>query len=361
VFDEVHGSDGRRNLAGAARAGFLAERFGAGGFDYVGARARDLPVWALARRVVSVAATPATARAADAQAGEGADDGAPLHLAPAPEGAARLGPWLKALRPHQWIKNLLVLAPLLADQRLDPVAWAAAATTLVAFCMVASSAYLINDLLDLEADRAHPVKRARPFAAGLAPVGWGAALAVGLLAGGLGAAALVSPLVFGVIDICLLAGLYTLRVIAGAVAVGTNLSPWMLAFSTFLFLALAAMKRQSELVALARAGPPEAGAAGRAYRAEDLPVVTMMAIAAGYTAVLVLALYIYAPGVRALYASPMFLWGAPPILLYWVSRMVMIAHRGGMPADPVLFALRDRVSIGCLAGVVAVAAAARLL
>ena len=389
LFDEAHGSDGRRDLAGGARAAFLAARFGPGGFDYVGDAAEDLPVWAVARRVVTVAAPPALVRAVEAQAGARADGPpdprTPLHLAPPPGGAARLGPWLRAVRPHQWSKNLLVFAPLLAEHRMDAMGWSAAALTFLAFCLAASSAYLLNDLLDLEADRAHPDKRRRPFAAGELGTGAGGIAAALLLAGALAAAGAASAMALGVtafyygatllyslalkrelvIDICVLAGLYSLRVIAGAVAVGSTPSPWMLAFCTFLFLSLAAMKRQTELVGLPPSAPSETldtpaerRAAGRAYRAEDLPVVTMMAIAAGYTAVLVLALYIYTPGVRALYAMPLFLWGAPPILLYWISRMVMIAHRGGMPSDPVLFALRDRVSLACAAGTLAAAAVA---
>lgn len=387
IFDEAHGSDGRRDLAGRARADFLAERFGPGGFDYVGDAAEDLPVWVVARRAVTVAAPQALVRAVEAQAGAraGTDPHAPLHLAPPEGGAARLRPWLRAIRPHQWSKNLLVFAPLLAEHRLDAEGWTAAALAFLAFCLAASSAYLLNDLLDLEADRAHPDKRHRPFAAGELGTGAGGIAAALLLAGALAAAGAASAMVLGVtafyygatllyslalkrelvIDICVLAGLYSLRVIAGAVAVGSTPSPWMLAFCTFLFLSLAAMKRQTELVGLPPSDPADAAdtpaarrAAGRAYRAEDLPVVTMMAIAAGYTAVLVLALYIYTPGVRALYAAPMFLWGAPPILLYWISRMVMIAHRGGMPSDPVLFALRDRVSLACVAGTLAAAALA---
>ena len=260
--------------------------------------------------------------------------------------------------------------PLLATHREAGSEVLAAVICFAAFSLVASSVYCLNDLLDLDADRAHPRKRNRPFASGQVPAMHGLAMAGGLFLAGFALAAAVNAMTVGVlsvyfgatllyslalkrelvIDICLLAGLYTLRVIAGGMAVDLPPSPWMLALSTFLFLSLAAMKRQTELVDLAAAGKSETS--GRAYRAEDLNVVTMMAIAAGYTAVLVLALYIYSPAVQRLYESPLILWGAPPILLYWISRMVMIAHRGGMDDDPVLFAVKDAVSICCGAGIV---------
>ncbi len=375
LFDEVRGSDGIVNLGGAAKAAWLAERFGPGGFDYVGDHARDLPVWARARRAITVAASPALVSRAEAQA----HGPAPLHLAPPPSAGARILDHLRALRPHQWLKNLLLFMPILAAHISSAEVWEAVTLGFIAFSLTASSVYCINDLLDLEADRAHPRKRRRPFASGAVPALHGVWMGAVLLLAGFWLAAAVSPLLFGVltvyfgatllyslvlkrelvIDICVLAGLYTLRVIAGSAAAELELSPWMLALSVFLFLALAAMKRQTELVDLARSGLSESS--GRAYRAEDLNVVTMMAIAAGYTAVLVLALYIYSPAVQQLYASPLLLWGAPPILLYWISRLVMIAHRGGMNDDPVLFAVKDRISVASAVGMLAFAALAKFL
>jgi 4-hydroxybenzoate polyprenyltransferase/phosphoserine phosphatase len=399
VFDEVHASDGRGDLSGEAKAALLVSRFGEGGFDYAGDSPRDLPVWAAARQGVTVGAPRALARSVEriaaARMREGRPSAPPVHLAPPPSGAARLRPWIEAVRPEQWLKNLLVLFPLLAEHRMDAEGWSAALLTLTAFCLVASAAYVTSDLFDLEAQRADPRRRDRPFASGaLTPLA-GATLAPALLAAGLAVAWQVSPLVLGVIafhfgastlyalvlrrelviDVCTRAGLYALRVIAGAVAVDTSPSPWMLAFSAFLFLAVAATGRVSELAALtsrrgrspAASSRPGLGraarrqAAGRAYRPEDRPVVTMMAVAAGYTAVLVLSLYIYTPGVQALYHSPLLLWGAPAILLYWVSRLVMIAHRGGMGRDPILFSLGDPISWLCAAGVLLSAAAATTL
>ena len=273
---------------------------------------------------------------------------------------------LKALRPHQWMKNVLIFLPLVAAH--DFSAWRIITCLLafVAFSLAASSVYVLNDLLDLAADRAHPRKRKRPFASGAVPLSWGLWLAPGLLVVAFALALAFTParfvLVLGayyiatlaysltlkrkrVIDICLLAGLYTLRVIAGAGAAQLELSPWMLAFSVFLFLSLAAVKRQAELIDSKRAG--KTAIAGRGYTPEDLPVVEMMAMAAGYNSVLVLALYINSAASEGLYTSPLILWGACPVLLYWISRIVMIAHNGGMDDDPVVFAVRDWISRAC--------------
>ncbi|SDX58005.1 4-hydroxybenzoate polyprenyltransferase [Albimonas donghaensis] len=376
LFDAVEGSDGTVNLGGHAKADMLIARFGRHGFDYVGDAPRDLPVWASARRVITAGASPGLIRQAEALT---RPETAPeaLHLDPASQGLGRIRPYIRAMRPHQWMKNTLVFLPLLASHQSGAGAWLTAMLAFAAFSLVSSSVYCVNDLLDLDADRAHPRKRFRPFASGAVPALHGLLMGAVLFCGGFGLAWAVSDLLFGVlsvyfgatllysmalkrelvIDICMLAGLYTLRVIAGSMALQLEVSPWMLALSVFLFLSLAAMKRQTELVDLAAEGKSETS--GRAYRADDLPVVTMMAIAAGYTAVLVLALYIYSPTVQRLYMSPLLLWGAPPILLYWSSRMVMIAHRGQMNDDPVLFAIRDPLSWICGAGMLACAMVAK--
>ncbi|GIX15424.1 MAG: prenyltransferase [Paracoccaceae bacterium] len=373
LFDEAHGSEPGRNLKGAAKAAFLARRFGEGGFAYVGDSRADLPVWARAAEAVTVGAGPGLRRAAAAAAP------AVRHLEP----AGRLGiggAHLRALRPHQWLKNLLVFLPALAAHAADPALWLGALMAFIAFGLTASSVYVLNDLLDLGPDRAHPRKRHRPFAAGAVPIAHGMVMAPGLLAGGVVVALIGTPPLFLavlggyyaltlayslllkrrlVIDICALAGLYTLRVMGGAAATGVALSPWMLAFSGFLFLALAAVKRQAELVDGIASGRERA--AGRAYMAGDLPIVTMMALAAGYAAVLVLALYIASPEVRMLYGQPALLWGVAPVMVYWISRMVMIAHRGRMTDDPIVFALRDPVSLACGAAVAGLGVAAAFL
>jgi 4-hydroxybenzoate polyprenyltransferase len=278
---------------------------------------------------------------------------------------------LSAVRVHQWIKNVLVFLPMLAAHRFDLTTLTQSVMAFLAFCLVASSVYVMNDLLDLQADRAHRTKRFRPFASGAialhhgswmipvlflaglavsAPLGWRFILVMLCYAMATTAYSLALKQRL-VIDICLLAGFYTLRILAGGEATGIALSMWLLAFATFLFLSLAAVKRQAELVDQAAAGLSEAH--GRGYEVGDLPIVSAMAIASGYVSVLVMALYLNSPEVGVIYQSPRILWGICPILLYWVSRTVMITHRSRMHDDPAVFALRDGVSQVCLLAVVA--------
>lgn len=357
LFDEVHGTTkGGVNLSGAAKAAFLTDRYGEKGFDYVGDSRADLPVWRSARRAITVGAPPPLRAAAERCGGETA------HLDPPREGRARLAPYLRALRPHQWLKNALIFMPMLAAH--DFSAAGAALAAFVAFSLTASSVYLINDLLDLSADRAHPRKRLRPFASAEVPLIHGVALAGLLVLAALLISLLFTPLLFLgalllyyvatfayslvlkrklIIDVWTLGGLYTLRILAGAAATGVPLSPWMLGFSMFLFLSLAAVKRQAELTDQIRGN--KAQSAGRAYHVDDLPILRSIALSAGYAAVVVFALYISGPKVSALYSRPEALWLVCPLLLYWVSRMVMVTHRGDMTDDPIIYAARDRVSL----------------
>lgn len=356
LFDEVHGSDGRRNLKGPAKAEFLAERFAQGGYAYVGDAAADLPVWERSQMAYTVN-VPRRLRARADRLGVEVE-----HMV---TGTRSLRPYLRAMRPHQWVKNALVFLPALAAHQLGAATLLPAVLAFVAFSLVASSVYVLNDLLDLAADREHPRKRNRPFASGAIPIAHGSWMAVGLLlAGGLASVALGAGFVLvmltyyaatlayslhlkrqALIDIALLAGLYTTRIVAGGVATGIALSMWLLAFSIFLFFCLAAVKRQAELVDGAKSG--KADASGRGYLVSDLPIVAAMAIGSGYVAVLVMALYVSSPAVAQLYSFVPALWGICCVLLYWVSRMVMITHRGQMHDDPIVFAFRDRASQAC--------------
>jgi 4-hydroxybenzoate polyprenyltransferase len=281
-------------------------------------------------------------------------------------GSRSLLPYLTALRPHQWVKNVLVFVPMLAAHQLTFPAFLQSFFAFIAFSLVASSVYVVNDLLDLAADRAHPRKRLRPFASGAISTAQGSWMAVILLLVGTLVALFLGPAFALVllayylittayslylkrkvlIDIALLAGLYTMRLVAGAAATSIELSMWLLAFSIFLFFSLAAVKRQAELIDLAERG--HLSAEGRGYQVGDLPVIAMMAISSGYVAVLVMALYLNSPAVMELYSFPQALWGICFILLYWISRMVMMTHRGYMHDDPVVFAARDRVSQICI-------------
>lgn len=357
LFDEVHGSDGARNLKGPAKAAFLVDRFGEEGFAYMGDSAADLPVWDRAAKMITVNA-PAALRRRVAALGREVE-----HLGPA---RAVVGPYLKALRPHQWLKNILVFLPMIAAHRYEFVTLGQSLLAFVAFSLVASAVYVLNDLLDLSADRAHPRKSQRPFASGSVPIAHGTWMAAGLLAlGALLAASLgwtflgvmavyfVSTTAYSlhlkrrtVVDIVMLACLYTMRIVAGGVATGIALSVWLLAFSVFFFFALAAVKRQAELVDGVRRG--QLAATGRGYHADDLPLISQFAVSAGYVSVLVMALYVNSPAVGELYSYPPALWGICLVLLYWITRMVMVTHRGGMHDDPVVYAVKDRVSQICV-------------
>lgn len=288
-----------------------------------------------------------------------------------------LGAVVRLMRPHQWTKNVLLLVPLAAAHGAGgPAALSTVLLAVLAFCLCASSVYIVNDIVDLESDRAHARKCRRPLASGAVPVATALVLAPVLLA----AAALITvflppkfQLVMGVywlltmaysfklkgivlVDAICLAALYTLRVIAGGAAANVALSFWLLVFSIFLFLSLAFVKRYAELDSLRRQSQLEA--AGRGYHVEDLPVLQSLGTAAGYLSVLVLALYINSPDIESLYHRPKLIWLLCVLMLYWISRVWMKAHRGTMHDDPVVFALKDRMSllIG-LAGAITVAVA----
>lgn len=367
-FEEVIASDGQRNLSGTRKADALVQRFGEKGFDYAGNETVDLPVWSRARRALVINAGEGLARAAAKRCEVQA------HW---PSQAGGLRTWLRALRVHQWLKNLLVFIPLVAAHKMfDTPSLLAAAMGFLAFGLCASGVYLLNDLLDLPSDRQHPRKRLRPFAAGTLPLLQGALLAPLLAVAGLALAWWAEPRFAGVLaiyylltlgyslrlkrvvmlDVILLAALYTVRIIGGAVVIGSALSFWLLAFSMFIFLSLALLKRYIELSAMLVEG--KISAAGRGYAVDDLPLLQSLGAASGYLAILVLALYINSPESIELYDRPQVLWLLCPLLLYWVSRTWVVAHRGEMDDDPVVFAATDRVSqvVGVLCAVIALGA-----
>jgi 4-hydroxybenzoate polyprenyltransferase len=363
LFTGVLASDDTTNLAGSTKATALVARFGHKGFDYCGNEHRDLAIWEQARGAVVVNAGARLQRAANKQSKV-------LHVFPST--GSRPAALLRALRPHQWAKNVLLFVPLLAAHHAaDSASLLAAGLAFAAFSLCASSVYLLNDLLDLESDRAHARKSKRPFAAGDIPLVTGLFAAPGLLLVAFAIAAML-PVKFlwvlcayyllttgysfvlkrvAVVDAMALAGLYTLRIIAGAAAVDVPLSFWLLLMSVFLFLSLALVKRFAELDALRRAG--RLRAAGRGYVVEDLAILQSLGTSAGYLSVLVLALYINSPQIEPLYRHPKVIWLLCVLMLYWVSRVWMLAQRGRMHDDPVVFALRDRVSVavGVLAAI----------
>ena len=266
---------------------------------------------------------------------------------------------VRAMRPHQWVKNLLLFVPLVTAHRVaDMQAWTHALQAFLAMCLTAGAIYIANDLSDLDADRAHRSKSRRPFASGSLPV-WAGVSCVPLLLGGAWLIALTLPDRFlawmaayaaaalayslwlkriAIVDVLVLAMLYTVRLIAGAAAISVPPSAWLLAFSTFFFLSLALVKRYEEIHASRR----DSGAAAiRGYVQSDLEVVGISGIASGYLSVLVMALYTNAREITVLYTRPEWLWGFCPLLLFWISRLWLHAHRGEMHDDPIVFAARD--------------------
>jgi 4-hydroxybenzoate polyprenyltransferase len=267
--------------------------------------------------------------------------------------------FIRVLRPHQWSKNLLLLLPVITSHKWwDAESNLAVITGIVAFCLAASSTYVFNDWKDREEDRKHPEKRLRPFAsnnlksqhaAWLVPLLATASLIIGMQVNGLFVVALVTYLGLSWayclafrsllwVDAMVLATLYTLRVLAGAIAIEVEPSPWLLGFSIFLFFSFTAMKRLQEF------NYPEWMSLSRPYHAEDRQVILAIGTASSVASVLVLALYLNSEDMRILYQNPAWLWLLCPILLYWLSRVWTLANRGTLDADPVLFALRDRVS-----------------
>jgi 4-hydroxybenzoate polyprenyltransferase len=354
LFDGVVGSDGAHNLKGENKAAALKARF-PGGFAYVGDSLADLPVWAEAREVL-VAGGSRTVAARLAK-----QDLRPAKVFPRPR--ASLAVWVRALRLHQWTKNGLLLVPmLLAHLFLDPTVLALHLAGFVAFGLVASATYLLNDMADLAADRAHPSKAARPLAAGLIPLPQALGAALALVVVGMAAAFAVSrpfglfTLAYAVattiyslrlksqllVDVVTIGGLFAIRILAGTVLSEQAFSLWLTSFTMILFTSLALAKRHAELV---RAGARGTPVAGRGYLVSDIPLTVAVGVASAMTSVVVLTLYMQLEAAEtALYQrlEPLFLM--PVVLTSWLIRIWTRAHRGVLQDDPVIFALRDKVS-----------------
>jgi 4-hydroxybenzoate polyprenyltransferase len=367
-FSEVIASDGAQNLKAGEKRQSLQARF-PGGFDYIGDTGADLPVLDAAQRAYLVAASPALVRRSRALGSKVRV----LSVRPSP-----LRPLIKVLRPHQWAKNALVAVPVLLAPGLPSLhRLFTAAVAAFSFSLCASAGYVFNDLIDVEADRAHRTKRRRPFASGTLPVLYGPPLFVVLIAASFGIALSTLPLGFVgmlalyfvatlaysfrlksqlMVDVVTLAWLYTHRVLAGGIATGVHISAWLLAFSMFIFLSLAFAKRYIELQQTTVKGGQ---LKSRGYQTTDLQMVASMGPAAGYLAVMVFCLYVESDVVTLTYHTPALLWFVCPVMLYWISRIWFLANRGQMQDDPVKFALVDRVSWICALLIGTAAAAAR--
>ena len=369
LFDLVYTSDWNVNLVGEKKRDLLVKQFGFKGFDYAADGAGgDLIVWAAARKAILVNPSGATSR-------EVANVASIDKVFSDP--ARTWGSYLSALRPGHWLKNLLVFVPLIALQSFDDAALVERSfLAFAAFSLCASGGYLLNDLIDLEADRHHPQKRSRAFAAGTLPLTFAIIAGPLLVAGGCILGAAISWGVFAVLlsyssmsalyslsikkvvllDVLFLAGLYSLRILAGSAATAIWPSPWLLAFSTFFFFSLALVKRYSELAIMRRIDLDLAKA--RSYELGDGELLAAMGIASGYLAVLVFALYITTDKANVLYSHHQLLWLICPLLLYWISHVWLTAHRGKMHHDPLVFATQDWTSRILLALGVCVAAVA---
>ena len=365
LFDAVISTDDQSNRKGAhkleAIRDLLTERAWGGHFDYIGDEEADLPIWAEAHTAYVVAA-PRSVRSKVTTHHEIVD------LVPSRGGSA----WYElmvAARPYQWSKNLLLLVPMIAKQQMEDwsICWSIF-FAFICFSLCASAVYLVNDLLDLRADRLHPTKRNRPIAAGRLAPKHALFGAVGLIVLSFGLSLTTMPEYFtqillayfiltsayslyikgkAMLDVVWLASLYTLRIIAGGAAVNIPPSEWLLGFTLFTFLSLAFAKRFCELNLLLRTGKEKA--TGRGYSTSDLPIVQTMGVGSGYLSVLIFALYITSDAVSKVYEEPRVLWLACPLLLYWMSRMWLFAQRGHLRGDPLLFALSDRTSYFCIA------------
>lgn len=355
LFHEVIASDGTQNLAGKNKANALVAKYGENGFDYVGNSSVDLLVWEKSKQGVVVNGSSRLVKQADVLTKI-------EHVISKTKNDLKT--WVKVFRLHQWIKNVLIFVPIFAaHQVITEELWSNLGFAFLSFSLCASSVYVANDLLDLDSDRAHPRKRSRPFASGQIPIWVGAILAPILIfssfamaqhVGGsflpwlsvyLGLTCAYSWVLkrLVLVDCLTLAVLYTLRIVAGAAAVSVPLSFWLLAFSIFLFLSLAFIKRYAELQAHPVGDAKKVH--GRGYYFADTTLVQQLGVTSGYAAILVLALYLNSENVIKLYRTPEIIWGAVPLMLLWISWMWLKAHRGVMHDDPIVFAIKDKVSV----------------
>lgn len=354
IFDGVLGSDGATNLTGKNKLDAIRAQFGTFGFDYIGNDTPDLPL--LEQSTEPMVANPSASLRKALRT---------HRLIPVRSFIERRSSFnvlLKALRMHQWAKNLLIFVPLLLSHNLTVPRLLITFLAFISFSLTASATYLVNDLLDIEADRRHPRKRMRPFASGDLSPATGAAAIIALLALALVIASQL-PLVFigwltiylittlayslyfkriALVDVLLLSGLYTLRLQAGSVATATPISHWLLGFSIFLFLSLAIAKRFAELENLRASGQQPRN--GRSYLVADLEQMRVFGTSSAFAAFVIFAIYISGSDVMMLYHHPHRLWLIMPLMILWLCRVWLLASRGELNEDPVVFALVDRVS-----------------
>ncbi len=355
IFDGVLASDGSTNLTGSNKLASLQAEFDGEDFDYIGNARPDLPL--LEHAGAAMLANPhasllALVKSSKIDIHQHFEDRSP-----------RRKTFLKAIRLHQWAKNVLIFVPVLLAHSLGWLPILHAIVAFFCFSLCASATYIVNDLLDIEADRRHPKKRLRPFAAGDLQASTGVAITVLLLLAGFAGTLFLPEEFLGwlvlylvvtlsyslvlkrvvLVDVLLLSGLYTVRMLAGGGATGITISTWLAGFSVFLFFSLAMVKRFSEMQNLRERGAAPSN--GRGYLVADIEQLRSFGTASGYAAVVVFSLYISGSNVTALYAHPIRMWLIVPLMLLWISRVWLLASRGEMNEDPVIFAVTDRMSL----------------
>jgi 4-hydroxybenzoate polyprenyltransferase len=367
VFDEVLASDELTNFKGKTKKLYLVERFGEKGFDYAGDSFSDLLVWASAHTAIVIGRSRSFAmrvRKVNSNI---------LHLKSEPRSARS---WLKLIRVHQWAKNLIIFVPLVTSHRIFEVSHLTQAiAAFVSFSLLASATYIFNDLCDLDNDRAHASKRRRPLADGSISLP-AAVVAVFLLGAaavatgfslGLGFLLVLAVYLFvsmfyssflkksALIDVIVLSGLYIWRLVAGGVATGILLSNWLLSFALFIFMSLALAKRYVEISDLScKKFDKSSISPGRGYLASDIHLVFALGVSSAMVSVLVVLVYVSSPDVIVLYKHPQVLFLLAPLVLFWISRIWLLASRGALNEDPVLFAVKDKCSYAVVACIIAI-------
>ena len=356
LFDKVIGSNAGENLKGAHKLAALKKQIGANSFTYIGDSAVDLALWEHSTEIIAVNPASATKSKIDS------------FKKPTTFINDKSSPWkllLKQIRPHQWVKNALVFLPALAGHKiLDPNIFMNCVLAFFGFSLTASFVYVLNDLLDLSSDRSHHTKKNRPFASGQLSLKWGLVLLPVLMGGTISLSLVLPPAYAGwiatylvlnfaysfylkqsvVIDVIILSMMYTLRIFAGSAASDVMISEWLLSFSTLFFFSLACVKRCTEILR----SKNKITLDGRGYRQVDYPMMQSVGVASGLLSVLIILFYLQSDGVRALYQNTAALWFATPVLLFWISRVWLLANRDKMNDDPVLFAVKDPTSWMCL-------------
>ncbi|MEE8341685.1 MAG: UbiA family prenyltransferase, partial [Candidatus Neomarinimicrobiota bacterium] len=360
-FAGAFGSSDKLNLSGEQKINKVHQVIGHAKFDYIGDSKADLPILENADKAIVVNPTRSIKNKLKTFKN--------IQIISTNTPIKKIKTLIKGLRIHQWAKNLLLFLPvILAHQFSDGNLLAAVLWAFVSFSFCASAVYIFNDLLDIETDRKHPIKKNRPLASGLMSVKTAMLLMVIFLLTSvfislkiLSTAFLVILLIYIIlttaysfilkqimlVDVIVLGGLYTLRITAGSIATGVDVSSWLLVFSMFFFLSLAFMKRYADLILMKQKNYSEI--AGRGYHVNDLDLVQKSGITSGFVAMLVLALYINSDRVIELYKAPILIWVIVPVLLYWIMRMWMVTNRGEMADDPIIYAIRDKTTYVVLA------------